>query len=61
MQKIVFVKPSVYMGKLRLEGEEFEVENNDAFGLIEKGVAKIYKSPRDKMMQPSKSKGYKIK
>lgn len=53
------------MRKVRIlkSGEVKEVSNNEAFGLIDSGLAKLFKSPEDKMMKPelASGKGYKIK
>ena len=43
------------------KGEIIEVSNNVAFGLIDKGVAKIFKSPANKMMSPGTRRRYKYK
>lgn len=61
MRKIqLLVDHSTTDGKFYKKGETTEVSNNIAFGLIDGGVAKIFKSPMNKMMTPGRKK-YKIK
>ena len=62
MQKLQITKNYTAMGgEFRKKGEIIEVSNNIAFGLIDKGVARIFKSPKNKMMKPSIKRRYKIK
>lgn len=61
MQCIEIIKRVLWEGEIREIGDVLEVENNDAFMLVEYGKAKIYKPKSDKMMTPERKKGYRIK
>ena len=59
MQKIQIVKDySTTRGEFYKRGETIEVSNNIAFGLIDKGVAKIFKASKNKMMTAEKTENY---
>ncbi len=60
MQKIKALRKISYNGEIYRRGEILEVGNNEAHGMIERGVAKLYRG-RNKMMTVSSRKGYKIK
>ena len=68
MRKIEITKDySTTGGENYRKGETIDVSNNIAFGLIDKGVAKIFKAPENKIMLPevnakiNKHNHYKIK
>lgn len=62
MKKIRILKNySTTRGEYYKRGETIEVSNNIAFELIDERVAKIFKSPENKMMTPGRRRRYNIK
>ena len=60
MRKVKVLKKMSYNGTTYSRGQVVEVSNNDAHGLIEKGLAKLF-TGANKMMRPKKRRGYRIK
>ena len=64
MQKVKILRKMSYLGSIKTRGKVISVTNNEAHGMIESGMARIY-TDENKMMTPSKRSykrgGYKIK
>lgn len=62
MKKIKAVKSFIYNGKMVLVDEVIDVDNNDAFGLIDSSRAVLYvPESNNKMLNPRGKKSYIIK
>lgn len=57
MQKLKVLKKLSYNGSIYNRGDVLEAQNNDAHGLIEKGLVKLFVG-KNKMMIAGKKKGY---